>query len=118
MFGIFYHPPDDDAHSIAKFCYLLTSMPNRARFAGDFNLPGFKWCDEPLASNGSQIHSMLADMIVVFIFEQYIKKTTRANADLNLILCNCPVVVSEVAILPGISDYCEVVAELSKPGKS
>lgn len=85
VFGTFYRPAHGDVHSIAKFCDMLTSMPDSIHLAGDFNLRGFNFCDKTLAANGSRIHSMFADMIGKFGFEQYLKKPTRATAVLALI---------------------------------
>lgn len=95
---------------------LLTTIPDSVFLGGDFNLPGFNWSDEVLDTDGPRAYSMFADIISVFGFEQYVKKPTRENSVLDLILCNFPGVVSEVTVLPGISDHCAVVAKLSEPG--
>ncbi|XP_042144727.1 uncharacterized protein LOC121834885, partial [Ixodes scapularis] len=101
VFGTFYRPPDSDAYSIDKLGDLLTTIPDSVFLGGDFNLPGFNWSDEVLATDGPRAYSMFADIISVFGFEQYVKKPTRENSVLDLILCNFPGVVSEVTVLPG-----------------
>lgn len=86
VFRTFYRSAGGDAHSIAKLCDLLSSMPDSIHLAGNFNLPGFNFYHEPLAANRSRIHSMFAYMIAVFGFEKYQKKkTTLAAAVLALI---------------------------------
>lgn len=112
VIGTFYRPPNSSEEPICKLADALSVIPDGSILGGDFILPDFDWTAGNSTNNTSQLYCKFKEVVSTFGFNQYILEPTRQNAILDLILCN-DTNISNVSVIPGISDHKAVVAELS-----
>lgn len=119
--GSFYRPPSSNADPILSLSNALSALSSEhVVLGGDFNLPEIRWSDcSPTTGNSSSVYSLSLDLIKDFGLMQYVTEPTRVTNDhanvLDLIFCNRPATVSDVNVVPGISDHLAVIANLNCP---
>ena len=111
--GAYYRPHEGDAESLAELQLSLSrlNMQHLILLAGDFNFPGWKWSTlEVQNCNYPALHHQFGDMLDDNGLSQLVEEPTRNNNTLDLVLTNNPTLVSEVYVVPGISDHdCPVI---------
>ena len=78
--------------------------------AGDFNLLDICWEDglvwiKTSPPYGNKINNLFIDILIVFKLEQQVKEPTRSTHILDLVMSSQPQLISDVSIIPGMSDY-------------
>ena len=94
---------------------ILANNHKNIILAGDFNLPGWDWTATQLRPNCPQPanHQEFKEFMDTTGLSQLVKKPTRNNNTLDLIMTNIPERVNRTDILPGISDHHICYTELS-----
>ena len=88
--------------------------------AGDFNLPDINWSDwSPTASNKKQVHVNFLNFLLDNSLSQFVNSITRpiSNSILDLLVTTNPNIIQNVEVLPGISDHCIVLFDISAKPK-
>jgi len=112
----FYRPPNNEPHPIAQLSDSLVkvyqSEPNFPAIVlgGDFNLPGITWDDglgqvNPNPAYGLEVNDLLIDILNDNHLEQLVTYPTCGNNILDLLFCTSPAFITNVQVVPGISDH-------------
>ncbi|CAC5396555.1 unnamed protein product [Mytilus coruscus] len=117
--GSYYRPPSDNGTSIEQLKTSLDRINQNAKstiiLGGDFNLGHINWdipCTIP-SKPDIKLHEQLLNIINEHSLEQIVKKPTRGDRTLDLILTNIPSIVNKVETMPpiGNADHDIVYAE-------
>ena len=78
--------------------------------ARDFNLPDICWEDglvwiKTSPSYGNNINNLFIGILNVFKLEQQVKQPTRSTYILDLVMSSQPQLISDVSVIPGMSDH-------------
>ena len=78
--------------------------------AGDFKTPDITWIEgfgqaKPSPSYGTAVNSSLVDLASDYHLEQLVNESTRQNHILDLVFCTNPTYVTNLTVVPGISDH-------------
>lgn len=116
--GSYYRPPGTSYEQFLTLSeYLETIKGDQILIGGDFNLPHINWsCNEPRYTAGGRLYSTFFDILDSYAFKQYVHEASRNDGTghvLDLLLCNRPDIVSNVHVLPGVSDHNIVVADVN-----
>ena len=124
---LFYRPPNNNnVIPIIKLNDFLSSVfynesPQLPQIllAGDFNLPCISWIDghiKPNPTYGTDVNQSLLESINEFALDaldQLVTEPTRGRNILDLIFSSHPESISNIQVIPGISDheavYCELI---------
>jgi len=103
----FYRPPNTD---ITPLLQLNSSSPPNIVIAGDFNLPSINWSDNgatilPSPSYGRELNSLCLELMDDCSLEQLVYQPTRQENILDIVLTTDPDMISDIDIVPGISDH-------------
>lgn len=119
--GCYYRPPSDTGISLEQLSISLNRINSNSKstilLGGDFNLGHIDW-SIPCVMQGkpdAKIHTQLIDTLNDFSLEQVVKKPTRGEKTLDIILTNTPDIVNKVETMPpiGNADHDIVYAECS-----
>ena len=123
----FYRPPNTSMDPIIKLKHLLlisdifthNSESPRIILAGDFNLPGIHWEEglghiNPSPVYGHELNLLLVETMNDYGFEQLVNVVTRGNHILDLVLPTHPDMISQVEVVPGISDHEAITFQLDQ----
>ncbi len=121
ILGAHYRPPDSNVAPISELndsiTKLSTESPNaNIILGGDFNLPSISWEDNSISEKpqyGQEINTTFLDMVNDNGLMQKVNEPTHNDNILDLILTKNPDSVSNVKVVPGISDHSIVTASLS-----
>ncbi|KAK6051837.1 hypothetical protein COOONC_10658, partial [Cooperia oncophora] len=113
--GNIYRSPSCLGESFSKLLKCigdLTACEYSCALVGDFNLPDIEWASNPTCS--STMSKSFLDLCSNYGYLQLVKSPTRQGNTLDLILCNDPSLISDVAIHApiGTSDHCSLSAAL------
>lgn len=112
VLGTYYRPPN--MNDIDELSHILSSIPDSSVIiGGDFNLPNVEWTGTSFCTDNSSLYKGFNDLIISFSLQQFVLSPTRNNSILDLLLTNNPSLVSNVTVIPGISDHSAVVCDLS-----
>ena len=126
----FYRPPDGNSSSIIELNNFLTNLcidnltnPPHVLLAGDFNLPDISWSDgngqiDPSPTYGTKVNQLLLDLVNDNGLDQLVNVPTRGKNILDLLFCSHPYLITNVEVVPGISDHEAILHSLninSKP---
>ena len=111
----FYRPPSTDSIPLTQLQMALNnlqlghSFPNIIE-AGNFNLPSIVWLDtgasiEPSPAYGRELNSLFLELIDDNGLEQLVNKPTRQGNILDIVLALHPNMITNVDVVPGISDH-------------
>ena len=109
-----YRIPNSDSRSILSLSVSLQKLHQmvpspRILLAGDLNLPSVTWSDgstiNPCPIYGHGINQLFLDTINEYGLEQLITQPTRGNNILDLVFSTQPNIISNLQIIPGISDH-------------
>jgi len=120
----FYRPPNSDVEPIVQLRKFLNSLFNgksgipHVVLTGDFNLPDILWTDDggEMQSNpsyGNPVNSSFLEMLDDFNLSQLVMEPTRSNNVLDLFLTSQPSTISDIAIIPGMSDHEAITSKLT-----
>jgi len=121
----FYRPPNNNVTPIAMLNNFLSDMSQNESpqmpqilLAGDFNLPNITWLDgigqiSPSPTYGTEVNQSLLETINEFGLGQLVTDPTRGENILDLIFSTHPESVSNIEVIPGISDHEAVYCELN-----
>lgn len=122
VFGVCYRPPNDSASFVADLHDAIDAITSRHPNAfifllGDFNFPNISWSSDPPVSKPFSSESFsFINLCSVFSLHQIVSQPTRlannAANTLDLVLTNCPDMVSDLSYLPGLSDHLALSFEL------
>ena len=112
----FYRPPNNDPISLNQLSNAIATLYENASpqtniiIAGDFNVPDIIWTKgigqvKPIPSYGTAVNYSLLDLASDYHLEQLMHENTRRNHILDLVFCTNPSYVSNVNVVPGISDH-------------
>ena len=113
FFASFYRPNVNDLNSLNELDASLFKLgdkinTNNVILAGDFNAPNINWNDLNIP-NGPTMSERLLDVACEHGFTQLVQEPTRKQGEteniLDLVLTNNDKIISNVQILPGISDH-------------
>ena len=118
--GVFYRPPSsslDVIKELNKSMSILSNHGKKARnviLTGDFNLPKLKWQDGHIVEiDNTDLTQNILTIIENNFLYQHISQTTRitdtTSSILDLLFTSDPSIVSNVNIIPGISDHEAIV---------
>ena len=107
----FYRIPNNDSspilllrESLQKLHHMVSSP--RILLSGDLNLPSITWSDggiiNPCPTYGHEINQLFLDE---YGLEQLINQPTRGNNILDLVFSTQPNTISNLRVIPGISDH-------------
>jgi hypothetical protein len=123
--GSYYRPTYDKPEPLQELNISLSklskngSLPN-VLLGGDFNLPDIEWENNTIKSNpqyGYKVNRLLLDTLEEHGLHQCVRKPTRLNNILDLIVTTNPDLVDEVQVYPGMSDHRVVTAVLNIKAK-
>jgi len=120
----FYRPPNTSVDSITEFRHLLSEIfchnsdSPRIIVAGDFNLPDTQWEEglghiNPSPVYGYELNALFVETMNDYGFEQLVDLPTRGNHILDLVISTHPDIVSQVEVVPGISDHKAITFKLT-----
>jgi len=121
----FYRPPNNNVTPITMLNNFLSDMSQNESpqmpqilLAGDFNLPNITWLDgigqiSPSPTYGTEVNQSLLETINEFGLGQLVTDPTRGENILDLIFSTHPESVSNIEVIPGISDHEAVYCELN-----
>ena len=89
--------------------------------AGDFNLPDIVWVDgsgvaKPNPTYGCELNNLFLDKINDNNLEQFAYKPTRNKNILDLVFSSYPALVSDISVIPRISDHNAVLFGFNTEG--
>ena len=89
-------------------------------FGGDLNLPNINWADNIISSTNYPLSlcNIFLDLLTSHSFTQMNLQPTRHNNILDIFLTNHPALISDVKVIPGISDHEAVYVECDLTVKS
>ena len=119
----FYQPSDGYVHPITQLSESLHKLcsnqviPPTILLAEDFNFPGIQWregCGQISVNPpyGLEINHSLVDTINDNNLEQLVGEPTRGANILDLLFSSHPGFISNIQIIPGISDHLAVAFSL------
>ena len=120
----FYRPPNNNVTPITMLNNFLSNMSHNESsqtpqilLAGDFNLPSISWIDgtgqiSPNPTYGTDVNQSLLESVNEFGLDQLVTEPTRGENILDLIFSSHPESVTNLEIIPGISDHEAVYCEL------
>ena len=85
---------------------------------GDFNLPSVTWSDDgasitPSPTYGRELNDLFLDLINDANLEQMVQQPTRQKNILDLVLSSHPDMISNVDVVPGMSDHEIIVFDIN-----
>ena len=112
----FYRPPNNNPNPLNQLSNAIATLYENASpqtniiIAGDFNVPDIIWTKgigqvKPIPSYGTAVNYSLLDLASDYHLEQLMHENTRRNHILDLVFCTNPTYVSNVIVVPGISDH-------------
>ena len=112
-FGCFYRATNGDNSSLLSLHTDLGRLFNgrsvpRVILAGDFNLPSIDWATNtinPSPQYGKLTNETMMSVVHDYFLDQLVLEPTRLQNTLDLLLTNAPDTVSDVEVIPGISDH-------------
>ena len=119
----FYRPPNTNTipivllHETLRILQQSLSSPNII-IGGDFNLPSVIWSDAgasiaPSPAYGREINDLFLDLINDVSLEQLVFQPTRQRNILDLVLSSHPDTISNVEVVPGMSDHEIIVFDIN-----
>ena len=120
----YYKPNERDTTSLSEFKTSLELVRNANSgniliILGDFNFPKLKWDgDTPTIENNcsnKKQNEMFLGVLADHHLTQMVKEPTRKGNILDLFLTSKPSYVTDVKIIPGISDHDIVYAVMTVP---
>ena len=119
----FYRPPNTNTipivllHETLRILQQSSSSPNII-IGGDFNLPSVIWSDAgasiaPSPDYGREINDLFLDLINDVSLEQLVFQPTRQRNILDLVLSSHPDTISNVEVVPGMSDHEIIVFDIN-----
>ena len=121
---ILYRPPAstcEPLHCLRESIYKIINKEGpscRVVLAGDFNLPDICWedglgCILTSPAYGYEINNLFFDILNDFALEQQVKEPTRSTHILDLVLSSQPQLISDVSVIPSMSDHEAVKFQLN-----
>ena len=115
----FYRPTDRNPIPLKDLQAELEKLFNRKStpkllLCGDFNVPDISWQNYSIDDNpqyGLPVNEAMLDLVERFHLEQLVQVPTRLDNILDLILTTMPDSVSNIKVIPGMSDHEAVIAE-------
>ena len=120
--GAFYRPPDiDNPEYLSHLDASLSRIPEGAHvwFGGDFNLADINWTDNSVCPSAtkpalcSQLIDITNDPFLQQLVTEPIRITETTESNLDLFFTNNSSLISNVEVIPGISDHEVVYIEAS-----
>ena len=115
----YYRPHEGDEASLTELAHSLSRLgpTHTVVIGGDFNFPGWNWKDGKVDKcRHPSLHHDFGALLDDHGFTQLVDEPTRGKNVLDLVLSNNPTVVTDVAIIPGVSDHdCPLVTIDMKP---
>ena len=111
LIGAYYRPVISDLTSLHELDLSLTKLYETYTnpviwLGGNFNAPKINWENMAITdSSYTSIHSLLIDIVLDHTLTQFVKSPTRFQNTLDLFLSNHLSLVSNVEVLPGVSDH-------------
>lgn len=115
----YYRPNVSDEEGLRLFSNSIsraTAISNaHVLIGGDMNFPGWDWRTMSLKPNAvhPRLHNDFVDILSDNGLEQLVLSPTRRNNILDLMITNCPQLISRVEVIPGLSDHDAVYCEFS-----
>lgn len=114
--GAYYKPEETDEHSVFElksYLSMLTNSENIIWLFGDFNMPKFDRENNNIYVNckSTALYECFQETIQDNNLHQMVNFPTRGNNSLDLYFTNRPSLVSNVILLPGLSDHDVVYTE-------
>ena len=118
----YYRHCDSDPTSLHALGENMSSIGSESRpiknliIGGDFNLPSIHWDSgtvEHPAQYGKALNQTAIDTMSNLYVSQLVEDSTRGSNILDLIFSSTPDLVSQVRVVPGISDHQAVVADIN-----
>ena len=107
-----YHPPYNDYAYMENLTdsinYIVNNYKNSTIwFGGDLNLPNINWVDNTITGTNYPftLCNIFLDLVTSHGFSQMNLQPTRYNHILDIFLTNRPALVSDIKVIPGISDH-------------
>ena len=113
----FYRPPNNLTGPISELRHTLNKLPDHNAaiiIAGDFNFPAIQcqWeegagCIDPVKSYtyGNDVNYLFIETVNDFGLEQFVTQPTRNNHILDLVFTSQPELISDINVVPGISNH-------------
>ena len=110
----FYRPPNNRKQDLDQLRQSLSKLMTQHRrshpniiIGGDFNLPDINWESGTTTNPCTSNHQELLDLLLENSLSQVIREVTRPASSniLDLLITSNPALVSDVNVLPGISDH-------------
>lgn len=112
LVGVRNRPPNKNSDGLDELPDLiLAASKEYVLLGGDFNIPDLIWKDGMATCSGSTLNTKLSSIVEIFDLTQYVIEGTRLLNVLDL-LCNLPGAIKNVCVLPGISNYKIMKADL------
>ena len=115
--GSYYRPHAGDQNSLDELAKSLALLhPDHiVLLGGDFNFPGWDWDNKVIKSGCPyvQLHHQFEDFVNDQGLEQLIETPTKRDNTLDLMITNNPSRISQVRVLPGLSDHDCPLVELN-----
>ena len=117
-----YRIPNNDSSSISSLSVSLQKLhqivPNpEILLSGDLNLPSITWSDGGVINScptyGHGINQLFLDTVNEYGLEQLIIQPTRGKNILDLVFSTQPNTISNLQIIPGISDHEAIFSTLA-----
>ena len=120
----FYRPPGSSCetlHCLRESLYKIVNREGsscRIVLAGDFNFPDIYWedgvgCIRTNPAYGCECKELFLDLLNDFALEQQVKEPTRGTRILDLVLSLQSQLISNVSVIPGMSDHEAVTFQLN-----
>jgi len=120
----FYRPPGSSCetlHCLRESLYKIVNREGsscRIVLAGDFNFPDIYWedgvgCIRTNPAYGCECKELFLDLLNDFALEQQVKEPTRGTRILDLVLSLQPQLISNVSVIPGMSDHEAITFQLN-----
>ena len=120
----FYRPPGSSCetlHCLRESLYKIVNREGsscRIVLAEDFNFPDIYWedgvgCIRTNPAYGCECKELFLDLLNDFALEQQVKEPTRGTRILDLVLSLQPQLISNVSVIPGMSDHEAITFQLN-----
>ena len=104
----YYRPHENDEESLTELQRSLSKLDHMhmAVIGGDFNLPGWDWNTRQVKTcRHPALHHTFGSILDDHGLTQVVTEATRGENVLDLFLVSNPTMVSDVSVVPGISDH-------------
>ena len=120
-----YRPPYNDLEYTENLTdsnnFIVSNYKNSTIwFGGDLNLPNINWVDNTIGGNNYPLTlcNTFLDLLTSHGFTQMNLQLTRSNHVLDIFLTNHPALISDIKVIPGISDHEALCVESALTVKS